>query len=217
MKRKYETRPAGRWACWKPAALALAIATGWAAQAQAQDRWQGTYGGLTFGAAGEAVELGQTNGETRHETDNAKLGAFVGFNRTRAESNFVWGAETHLTTLGNNKVEGSGTLGRSKFHRGALLDTRLRVGLATEKTFFYGIVGIALTNAKVLPDGSNENLVNGALSLGLGAEFALNEQWSTRVDLTATGLGGYEKSFNGTSREVQIGTGQISVGVSRKF
>lgn len=197
--------------------LAAAISTGVAIKAQAQDYWQGFYGGVSITGPQRTSKVG-TNAAHRYKIGKeASLGLYGGYNFTGA-GNFVWGPEIGLIGFNNKASRTDAALGVSNLTGSLLLSTRVRGGWASEKVFFYGAVGAAFSDTGVNPAGINRKEINTGLGYGVGVEMAVGNGWSARLDAMNYEFGKAKaQSFNGSSQEVGTQVRTISIGLSRKF
>lgn len=192
------------------------LGLGLVGQVQAQDAWRGAYVGLSAEAGKTTGQIDGSGGHS-YDAEGATLGLYGGYNFAKPGSNFVWGPELALSGFGADESVNSATLGTSDFSGSFVLSARLRAGYATQKTYFYGIAGLAMTDGGIRPAGNRETDLTTAPQIGLGAEFAMANGWSTRIDATQTKLDGRSYSFNGSQREVSTKLRRISIGLSRNF
>ncbi len=195
--------------------LAVAIFTGLAIQADAQERWAGWYGGVSLNGTSVDSDVG-SNATHRYEEDFANIGGFIGYNVAR-RGNYVWGGEVALSGLDDGAQRSDAALGGSRLSGKALLQTRFRAGYATEKSYIYGIVGLGFSEFGAEPSVGADESAFGALGFGVGAEFALDDAWSVRSELVHYGWEDDSQTFNGTRPKVDNGITQISIGLARKF
>lgn len=197
---------------WAVAAVFGSVLAG---QASVQDRWAGFYGGVSV----DAVETtAQVDGSTVHDYKDktANLGFYLGHNYVRG-GGFVWGPEVSLTAISTAGSATDATLGDSNFDGGFLLTPRLRAGYATDRMFFYGILGLGITDVNARPTSETGTDITISPSIGLGAEFAINDQWSTKLEAVHHKFEGAEFDFNGTRSRTDNALTQITLGISRKF
>lgn len=193
--------------------LTAAILVGLGVKAQAQERWQGAYAGLSLSGQDYKSEAGPFDFKQR----SVSLGAYAGYNRALDNSNFVWGPEISLRGLAGEGSDRSAALGKATQKDGALVDARMRFGYATDQMFFYGLAGFGVTGAGIeSSDDDGKNLVIGT-TFGIGAEMALNDRWSARADITKTDFGRKDISFNGSNRDTESDVFSVTLGLSRKF
>ncbi|MEP1518658.1 outer membrane beta-barrel protein [Ascidiaceihabitans sp.] len=120
--------------------LTSAIILGLGAGAQAQDRWAGFYAGLSLDAVDTSSDVA-SNATHRYSDNGASLGLYAGYNYARANG-FVWGPEIALTGINASGSRSDAALGTSSFRGSFLLNPRMRLGYATDRAFFYGMVGL---------------------------------------------------------------------------
>ena len=93
---------------------------------------------------------------------------------------------------------------------------RSRVGYAFNSVLLYGTGGLAFGALKAqLPGGLSETNTSAGWTIGAGAEFALNQNWSAKVEYLYIDLS--EKNFltTGMSNGYQFST--VRVGVNYRF
>ena len=186
-----------------------------AGAALAQDYWAGYYGGISIDAVRNTSKV---QGSTVHSyKDKAtSLGLYAGYNVVRA-TGFVWGPEIKLTGVSTSGRRSGDGFGDSTYDGGFLLTPRLRGGYATDKVFFYGILGLSFSDAMARPSGSSGTDISGAPSIGIGMEFAIGNDWSTKIEAVHHTFESTEFDFNGTTARSDNKLTQITLGLSRKF
>ncbi len=196
-------------------AAASAAALFLAPSAHAQDAFQGAYAGvsLSYGAHDGAI-----SGTGAHDRDGraATLGAYGGW-LTRTRGGFVWGPELSLGGIGPDSRKSGGGLGTSQFDAGMLIGARLRGGFVVQNTFLYGGLGLGLTNAVIREAGSSGSDWALGVSYGLGAEMAVSDAWSLRLDAQRFDLGQSDRSFGAARRDTELRHTQVSIGLTRRF
>ncbi|MDW3222704.1 MAG: outer membrane beta-barrel protein [Paracoccaceae bacterium] len=183
--------------------------------ADAQERWTGGYFGLSIDHTDTSS---QVQNSTVHDlSDEATgVGIYAGYGIRRGQ-NFVWTPEVVLSRLESNGTASDTALGTTDFDGSFLLEPRVRAGYATERAYFYGILGLGITDAGTRPAGSNDDDLIGSFGLGLGAEFAINEQWSTRLEAVHYEWQASEQNFSGSFRETETDTTVLRIGLTRRF
>lgn len=186
-----------------------------ATMAQAQDDWAGYYGGISIDAVKSTSQVGASTLHS-YKDKTANLGVYGGYNFVR-DNGFVWGPEVSLTSISTEGTRNDVILGGSQFDGGFLLNPRLRGGFATERMFYYGIVGLSITDAMARPAGQSGTDVVIAPSIGLGAEYAMGGGWRTKIEAVHHKFDGPDFNFNGTTTSTDNKLTQITLGLSRKF
>ncbi|MCB1476539.1 MAG: porin family protein [Rhodobiaceae bacterium] len=204
--------------------------------------WQGFYAGLNAGGvfvtdgyatdingyntAGETVALGDSNGFIG--------GAQIGYNWQGA-GNLVWGIEGDIQYLDYSAAGVSPTIGDTFYAADAdmLATLRARLGVATGFGLIYATGGLAYSDLEYsVTDTSTAAPGTGTISasakpdwgwtVGGGAEFMLNNNWSVKAEYlyvhfdgeTATGVsGGTPFNFAFDDTEMHI----ARVGLNYKF
>lgn len=195
--------------------LAGAILVALTLTADAQERWTGGYVGLSIDHTDTSS---QVQNSTVHDlSDEATgVGIYAGYGILRGQ-NFVWTPEFVLSRLDTNGTATDAALGTTNFDGSFLLEPRIRAGYATEKAYFYGILGLGITDAGMRPAKLDDDDLIGSFGLGLGAEVAINEQWSTRLEAVHYEWQASKQNFNGSFRETETDTTVLRIGLTRRF
>jgi len=197
--------------------LITAIATGVAVKAQAQDGWEGFYGGISITKPQTKANVGaNTTHRYKSKSKEVLLGIYGGYNFVNS-SGFVWGPEIGLTGLNNKGSKTDVALGTSRFDGKYLLTPRLRAGWATDRFYFYGAAGVGISDIGVRPAGSSKKNVHVVPAFGLGVEMMVRDGWSARIDAMSYDFSGGAQTFNGSPQKVKTKLRTISIGLSRKF
>jgi len=181
----------------------------------AQDRWAGFYAGVSVDAVTSTAQVG-TSSVHDFKDKTANLGGFAGYNFVRGNG-FVWGPELAVTAISTEGTATDTALGRSNFDGGFLVMPRLRGGFANDRAFYYGIVGLGITDVGARPAGASGRDVTVSPSIGIGAEFVLSDTWSTKIEAVHHKFDGPTFDFNGTSTQSRNKMTQFTLGFSRKF
>lgn len=196
--------------------LSVAIILGFVAPSNAQERWSGFYGGLSINGYQANSEVDGSSAK-KHEADGAGLGLHVGYNFSRGNG-FVWGPELTASTLNADGVEvGPAPIGSTEFEGSYFVSPRIRLGYATDKVFYYGILGLGISDLGARESNSEKKNVHAASVVGLGTEIAWNELWSTKLELTHSSWKNDDQSFGSVKRNVKTDITMFTVGVTRKF
>lgn len=195
-----------------PVATALSLSAG---MALAQDNWAGFYGGISIDAVRGTSEVGSSRVHAYTEKA-AGVGIYGGYNIVR-NNGFVWGPEVALSGISTGGTRSGDGLGDSSYDGGFLLNPRLRGGYATDTMFFYGILGLSMTDAMARPAGTSGKDVVISPSIGVGVEFAIGNDWSTKVEAVHHKFDSPEFDFGGTTTRSDNELTQITIGLSRKF
>ncbi len=126
--------------------------------------------------------------------------------------------EMDLSTLNLGKSKTDPVLGTVNLDSSFAFSTRLRAGYAWDDSLYlYGTLGLGFTDMKFDDPADKGKYLFGGLVYGLGAEYALSDSWSARVEAMAYDLGSADYTINGVSREVDQGFATIKLGISTKF
>ena len=186
-----------------PLAAIIAAALPAAAQAQDAQQWQGFYGGLSMDHVAPDVTAGAIGIGL---SSDLGVGVFAGYNQA-VGNNFVVGGELSY---------GAGT---SHDLVVPLIDVELqdrielsaRAGYATGNTLLYGSLGYMQADYGV-PIAGFEDTASG-MTLGLGMETMLAENWSLRLDYEHAVLQPDDPILGGVELEADT----LSLGVAFHF
>lgn len=196
--------------------LAAAIVCGLAVKsAEAQERWQGAYGGLSFSLQ-EAETSVKGSGVHSYDETSLSLGILGGFNAVRP-SGFFWGPDFVLNALPKDGERRDAAVGSTKMEGSFLLSPRLRLGYATETTLFYGLLGVGISDlgVKRANEGGTDIVIGGAW--GVGVEFATGARWSARIEAARYNLDVDDRNFDVGDRDVSGEVSQLTFAMTRKF
>lgn len=183
-------------------------------------RWTGVYGGIAFDLSQTSAKINKGgNAFLKPKDDRVTLGVYIGANRRLggAHSNWIWGGELGLHGIGADKMISDPTLGAVKFKSNGMIDAAVKLGFGFEKAAFYGKVGLAGSDIHVDGNVPSKNDYRGGTLIGLGAEFAITEKWSTKFEAVSYNFGSKKVKFDGVSRKVDLQAASLSFGLSRKF
>jgi outer membrane immunogenic protein len=181
-------------------------------------RWGGAYAGAgVTGAFGTAKVLNGTSGPGFDLSKSAAPGGQATLGYNWQFGSWVTGVEGNL---GYSKNEFSGTgavVGPVKVAETDFGSIQVRGGYAFDRLLVYVTTGLELKSKVVDWNLGKNNSVGASLLLGAGLEYALDGRWSVKPELKF--FGGQEKGleFTGGNRDVRQTTGEVSLGVSRKF
>ena len=187
-------------------------------------RWIGNYAGLVIGYSNTAASIDRGAGSSDFDInrDAITIGGLIGtnfsYNPTSEKGGWLFGAEAEFVGLGGKHSKNDATLGEVEIDAKWSGSLRLRAGYAWERLYLYGLAGIAFSDIDVRQKSDkNDDDITASLLLGVGAELAMNDKWSARLDATLTGLGEEDITFSGTSRETASGIVGLRLGITRKF
>lgn len=187
--------------------------------AMSADHWTGAYAGVSLGSLGVATEADRGAGNADFESDDGSfmIGGFVGYNFRPFSGGWLLGTELDISVGDIDLKKTDIVLGNTETTGNFISSLQLRAGYAWQRVFVYGTAGLALTDIDLSPQGNDDDDIRVGIALGVGAEFAINEKWSTRLDATGYGFGEDDETFNGSNRDVIIGAGTLRAGISRRF
>ncbi|MCV3272981.1 porin family protein [Roseobacter sinensis] len=195
--------------------LSGGIVVSLALPADAQDRWTGYYGGVSFNFTDTSSEIAGSSVHNLSD-EGSGFGIYAGYGIRRGP-NFVWTPEVALSRLETPGGASDATFGSTGFDGSFLLEPRIRAGYATQRAYYYGIVGLGITDAGLSPSGSDDDDLIGSFGLGLGAEVAINDTWSTRLEAVHYQWDASEQNFNGNFRETETDATVLRIGLTRRF
>jgi len=133
--------------------------------------WTGFYAGINGGGG-----WGSTG---NIDTSGGIFGGQLGYNWQSGQA--VFGIETDLQWTG---IDGSGTVGAVAVRGGSdwFGTVRGRIGYAWDRTLIYGTGGLAYGGSKLETAGLTETHSHFGWTVGLGAEVALTQHWSAKVE-----------------------------------
>ena len=201
--------------------LSGAILAGFVApEAKAQDsgaqlRWSGPYAGVGF-ASHEAEASVAGSAVHRYEKDSNSI-ALYGGTTFVTPGGFAWGPEVLLSTFSTPGGRTDAALGTTEFKGSFVLSPRMRLGYATDRAYFYGLLGIGISDLAVRPaNASGTDLIAGG-AVGLGMEYATGQNWALRVEATGYGFDIDDRNINGTNSKLDHTLGQFTLGFTRRF
>ncbi|WP_282609504.1 outer membrane protein [Pelagibius sp. Alg239-R121] len=190
---------------------------------QVKDNWTGPYVGLTLGANGTAasIEDGANGNDLDLDDSGVSFGVVGGYNFApfgRSESGqWLIGLEADAQTLDSDDSANDSLLGKASLESNWVATTRVRAGYAWEHLHLYGTAGLALSDIHVKTAGDDDDGVRAGFAVGLGAELAINENWSGRLEGISYGFGEDDRRIAGSDHDIGIGAAVVRIGVSRRF
>lgn len=154
------------------AAADLSASYGYAPQAALPTSWNGFYIGANAGYGW---------GSAAGDNPNGAIGGFqAGFNFQGAGSPIVFGVETDFDWSG---------VSAGSFSVNYLGTVRGRVGFAAERFLVYATGGLAYGEGQYQVFGLSNTQTSYGWTLGAGAEYALDRNWSARAEYLYVDLG----------------------------
>jgi len=187
------------------------------------DRWSGTYVGVDFSVSGGSAEIDKGAGIKKFDLDQGVIlaGGYIGYNFAPFGSSnnrgWMFGAEFGLSLGGFNKRKNDAILGTVKMKNNFLASTRLRAGYVWENVYLYTAVGLGFSDFEIKPSGSDGTEILAGITYGLGAEYAISDNWSARLEANVFDFGERSIRYNGTKRKTEPGISQFKLGVSYRF
>jgi outer membrane immunogenic protein len=179
--------------------------------------WQGLYLGLTVGAAGTGVDVDKFGKKDDLDLEDSSFAVapVIGYNFSNGP--WMWGVEADISSAGfeqKKAIAGLGTLQASSDWFGSV---RLRGGYAFDQVLVYGTAGLALADFDIKSSlGGKSSLVASGLAFGIGAEYAIDQNWAARVEGIAYTFEDDIK-LAGANRDVSFGYSTLRAGLTRRF
>lgn len=187
------------------------------------DRWHRPYVGVTLGLGAIGSEIDDTQGDLENNQGSVSANAVFGYNfgvvSFEGNGHWVLGVEGEIGNLSGKTSETSSSLGTVTLDANWIASARVRAGYAWEKLFLYGTAGIAISDIDLSYNGktSNDDDLRAGLALGLGAEWAMTDQWTARIEGISYDFGEDTININGESRKRRLGAGTIRLGLTHNF
>ena len=204
--------------CLSGLALAEPVAAG-----STTSYWSGPYIGMDFSAGGAGSDVGRGPGTKKLNTNTGSMliGGHTGYNFQpfggAANSGWMLGTEIGLSYGHFNSTRTDATLGTVKFKADFLGSARLRAGYAWDQTYLYASAGLGLSNLALQPAGKRKKDITAGLTFGVGLEYAIDRNWSARIEGNIYDFSGNSYRFAGTKRKVDQGLVQVKLGISYRF
>lgn len=182
-------------------------------------RWEGSYLGVNLGitGAGTNIDRGAGNKDVTFVEGQESIGVSAGFNRQLGAGNWLWGGEIGLSTLRSKFTKDDPIVGKVHLQSNAVGEAMLRAGYDWERLHLYGTAGLAISDIQTFGAFKEKNSLRVGLAYGVGAEFALNQNWSTKFEAIQYNFGETDVELNGAKRNVELGAGAFRIGIARKF
>lgn len=179
---------------------------------------RGAYWGITIGAEGGTADFKNfgSGDDPDLSKGSAALGGLVGYNFVSGP--WLWGVEADLSGTSfrdSADLAGLGTVTTKSDWFGSL---RLRGGYTRGDVLLYATAGLALSqlDVKSTVDGHQRHIVNTGLALGLGGEYALDAQWTARLEGLVYGFDS-DVTLASKERNIDWGHSTLRLGLLRKF
>jgi outer membrane immunogenic protein len=179
----------------------------------------GAYVGITAGVISKGASIKRNPAPGRFElvNTNASFGVVGGYNWV-FKDRYMLGLEADLSTAGSGFSKTDATLGAVKTSANFVGSLRGRAGVTWNSALFYGTVGLAFSDISTTPAGvSSKGDFKVGLVAGLGIEYAINYDWSARLEGLVYSFGNDSTVFAGTKRNTDMGFTTIRLGLTKKF
>lgn len=168
--------------------------------------WSGPYVGLSYGKSRGSQLTDVTLGPVYDFSSGNVPGIHLGYLMQR--NNFVYGGE--LSYLRYNEVIMAGL---PAYHMDSSLDLKGRVGLASNRVLFYGILGYSM--AKFPVDTLAVEYKPKGPSYGLGFDYAATERLTVGLEYLARKMDA--DSPNGATSDIEVDLNTVSLRVGFSF
>lgn len=186
-------------------------------QQEALRDWSGFYAGVALGSSIGGADFEDVGKKDELDIDDSgyTASAIAGYNFT--SNGWMLGVEADLTRLDLAKTSVVAGLGSITQDADWLGSVALRGGYAWDSVMIYGTAGLAASDYEVSSSlGGKADKLKAGLVLGIGTEFAIQEDWTARAEMLGYGFGG-EGTFGGSDHDFAAVFGVARVGLTRKF
>lgn len=178
--------------------------------------WQGRYMGVNVGTSGVSIDVNGIGKDDDVSTTGFSGGVIVGYNFR--SGSWVGGFEADINAAAADESKDVAGLGRLTLSSSGNASLRVRGGYAWDNVFLYATGGLGFTHYSIKSSlGGDEDLIVGSPVLGLGVEFAIDQNWTARAEALAYGVGETDITLAGAKRDVDLGYASMRVGVTRRF
>jgi outer membrane immunogenic protein len=186
-------------------------------QQEALRDWSGFYAGMALGGSVGGADFENIGKKDELDIDDSGFAAsaIAGYNFT--SNGWMLGVEADLTRLDISKTKAVAGLGSVKQDADWLGSVVVRGGYAWDSVMIYGTAGLAASDYEVSSSlGGKADKLKAGLVLGVGAEFAIQDNWTARAEMIGYGFGG-EENFGGSDDDFAAVFGVARVGLTHKF
>ncbi len=178
--------------------------------------WTGLYVGGNLGwAFGNFNNSSGGAGGLGTNANGVTGGLYTGYN-FQVSPNVVVGAEADfsLTDLSNTRNNlGLSVESKSDWNS----NIRARVGYAFDRYMVYGAGGLAIADLEVAANGDRDSKTALGWTVGAGAEAAVTNNLTTRLEYVYQDFGSQDFNLNGTGVSSEFDNSQVRLGVGYKF
>jgi outer membrane immunogenic protein len=186
-------------------------------QQEALRDWSGFYAGMALGGSIGGADFENIGKKDELDIDDSGFvaSAIAGYNFT--SNGWMLGVETDLSRLNLSKSKAIAGLGSVKQDADWLGSVVVRGGYAWDSVMIYGTAGLAASDYEVSSSlGGKADKLKAGLVLGVGAEFAMQDNWTARAEMIGYGFGG-EENFAGSNDDFAAVFAVARVGFTHKF
>jgi len=179
----------------------------------------GAYIGMTagFSSKNASIDRSPASGEFDLFKNSAGFGVVGGYNWIFSDR-FILGLEADLVTAGSDATKTDVTFGAVETSGNFVGSIRARAGVSWNSALFYATAGLAFSDIATKPAGiSSSNVLRTGLVFGAGIEYALNDDWSARLEGLAYNFQDEKTKFAAVERDTAMGLATIRLGVLKRF
>ncbi|MGO4682386.1 outer membrane protein [Hyphomicrobium sp. 2TAF46] len=180
--------------------------------------WQGLYMGLMIGATASGVDVEKFGKKDKADIDGASVGfgTVAGYNFGNGPWLFGFEADVNSGGFDDKKsIAGLGTLSAEANWFGSL---RFRAGYTWDRMMIYGTAGLAIADLDIKSSlGGKDSVVATGLAVGLGTEYAIDENWRGRAEGLLYAISDEDVKLAGSQRDVTWGHATFRLGLVRGF
>lgn len=180
--------------------------------------WRGLYLGGTVNISGSGIDISGRGRKDKSDLESSlvTIAPVIGYNFTRGP--WVWGIEADISPAGLDEkkpLSGLGTVTATSDWYGSV---RLRAGYAWDQVLIYGAAGLAFSDLEIKSSsGGRSDGVRAGLALGVGAEYAIDNAWTARVEAIGYGFGDDDVTLAGQKHDVSLSHGNLRIGLTHRF
>lgn len=180
---------------------------------------QGAYLGATLGISGQgaSIERNPTPGTFDLNSKSAGFGIVGGYNWIFSDR-FMLGIEGDIGSAGGDVTKLDATLGSVKNSGKFVGSIRGRAGVTWNSALFYSTAGLAFSDISTRPAGTlKKKETRAGVVFGAGMDYAINDEWTARLEGLVYGFGDDKTLYAGTARKTDMGIATIRLGILKRF
>lgn len=177
----------------------------------------GAYWGITLGVESGSVDFDHVGKKNESDLDHPSIGfgGVVGYNLR--DGRWLWGVEADLSGTRFRDSAPLGGLGTVTANSDWFGSLRLRGGYTWGNTLVYGTAGLAFSDLDIKSSiKGHEHNVRTGLAVGLGTEYAFDDNWTARVEGLVYTFDD-DVTLAGNKQDLSWSHTSIRLGLLRKF